>query len=216
MMQRKYYFLWLFILCLCTCLISCNEHNKKSTAKEKTTPVIIKKDSLSSKKNEPTGNAPIINITDTVALRQNILYIKDSAATSIRLTEKLGQIYGMRLRTVMQQNKLSFVGAPVAWYRSAKAPFFFEAGLPVDKKPARLPKNILFKIIGGDSAVIAHFYGPYEQTSIAYDALNSWLKSHKKKLKSPAYEVYIGDPLDQRGNRVDPYKVQTDIIFPYN
>jgi effector-binding domain-containing protein len=117
---------------------------------------------------------------------------------------------------VVKQNKLKVTGAPMAWYRTQKPPFFFEAGVPVDKKPAKLPKNILFRTIGGDSAIIAHFYGPYEQMSVAYETLNDWMKDRKKKLRSPAYEVYIGDPIDKEGNPIDPFKVQTDIVFPHN
>ena len=145
-----------------------------------------------------------------------VLCIKDSAINSARLSQKLAQIYAVKLTDVIRKNKLKVLGPPHAWYKSQKAPFFFEAGLPVDKKPAKLGKNMLIKKLGGDSAVVAHFYGPYEQTGMAYEALHEWLKDRKKKLRSAPYEVYVGDPIDKNGQPVDPYKVLTDIVFPRN
>ncbi len=194
---------------------SCKD-KEEDNAKAKEIPLVLKKDSSTAKKSSASQNAPIINITDSVAPKANVIYIKDSAATSLRLSQKLAQIYGTKLGAVIKQQKLKVTGAPIAWYRTQKAPFFFEAGLPVDKKPTKLAKNVLFKTIGGDSALIAHYYGPYEQTGAAYEALTDWLKGRKKKLKSPAYEIYVTDPVDKKGNLVDPYKVQTDIIFPHN
>ena len=215
MFYGKSYFAVTILSSLLFCLFACRD-DKKNNEKEPL-PVILKKDSAVGKKSEAARDAaPIINITDSVAPKANIIYIKDSAATSLRLSQKLAQIYGSKLGAVIKQNKLKVTGAPVAWYRTQKAPFFFEAGLPVDRKPAKLPKNILYKTIGGDSALIAHFYGPYEQTSMAYEALNDWLKDHKKRLKAAAYEVYVTDPIDKNGKAVDPFKVQTDIIFPHN
>ncbi len=106
-------------------------------------------------------------------------------------------------------------GAPVAWYKGQKAPYFFEAGIPIDKKPAKLPSGTFIKQIGIDSIVVAHFYGPYDLLPQAYDALKDWLKDHKKTDKGAPYEIYVGDPFDSTGKPKDPYKVQTDILFPW-
>ncbi|MEO8770161.1 MAG: GyrI-like domain-containing protein [Ferruginibacter sp.] len=203
---------------LIICLSSCGSDKDKKD-KDAPAPVIFRKDTATHKKTDTdvVKSAPIINISDTVSLKANIIYIKDSASTSIRLSQKLALIFGTKLGAVIKQNKLKMTGPPMAWYRTQKAPFFFEAGLPVDKKPAKLPKNVLFKTItGGDSVLIAHFYGPYDQTSIAYEALNDWMKDRKQKLRAPAYEVYVMDPIDKAGKLIDPYKVQTDIVFPHN
>ena len=106
-------------------------------------PVILRKATTSDLKKANEQTAPIINITDSVAPKSNIIYVKDSAATILRLSQKLATIYAVRLGAVMKQNKLKMTGAPLAWYRTQKAPYFFEAGLQVDKKPAKLPKNII-------------------------------------------------------------------------
>ena len=169
------------------------------------------------KREEPSiaKKAPVINITDTISIKQIVLCMKDSARTSDRIALKLGQIYGVKLAAIIKKNKLKMTGAPMAWYKGQKAPFFFEAGVPIDKKPARLPAGTTIKQIGQDSVVVAHFYGPYDLTGQAYTALQDWMKDHKKKAIQPSYEVYVDDPMDKNGKLKDPYKVQTDIVFTW-
>lgn len=159
---------------------------------------------------------PIINITDTVTLKRTVLYMKDSAATFDRISIKLGEIYGNKLGALLKKAGIKAAGQPMAWYSSmAKAPYFFEAGIPVDKKPAKLPAAVFVKEIPADSATVAHFYGPYSMLPEGYNAVKDILKSRKKKSAGKAYEIYIDDPIDKDGKMKDPYKVQTDIIFPW-
>ena len=190
-----------------------------STEEKKTEPE-IKKDK-EAKKEEPvptpaeTKRPPIINITDTLSAKQLIIYMKDSAATVERLQRKLAEIWNLKLGVVIQKNKLKSTGRPTAWYKTNKLPYFFEAGIPVDKKPAKMPSNVFIREIGVDSVTVAHFYGNYDMLPQAYEALSDWMKSHKKKLDARPYEVYIDDPMDKDGKLKDPYKVQTDVIFPW-
>ena len=193
---------------------ACNNSNDKKTTTEIKKDTVEKKAAIPEKRITPP-KAPIINITDTVSIKQLVLCMKDSAANSERIGLKLAAIYGVKLGAVIKKNKLKVTGAPIAWYKSQKAPFFFEAGLPVDKKPAKLPKGVFLKQIGTDSVVVAHFYGPYELTPQGYTALEDWIKDHKKKIIQPPYEVYVGDPMDKDGKLIDSYKVQTDIIFTW-
>ena len=156
----------------------------------------------------------IINIVDTISPKRIVVCFKDSAASIERVGQKLALIYGNKLGEVLKKNNLKMDGPPMAWYKGNKAPFFFEAGVPVAKKPAKLSGGAYVKEIAADSAVVAHFFGPYNLLSQGYDAVNEWLKDAKKKPAAPPYEVYIGDPVDSTGNPVDPYKVRTDIVFP--
>lgn len=179
-----------------------------------------KKDSVSKKEKseEPvteTRRPPIINITDTLSVKQTVLYMKDSAATVQRLQIKLGEILGVKLGAILMKNKAKSAGAPIAWYKTTRAPYFFEAGIPVDKKPAKLPANIFVREMVVDSVTVAHFYGSYDMLPQAYEALGDWMKSRKKKLNGRPYEVYVDDPMDKDGKMKDPYKVRTDVIFPW-
>jgi effector-binding domain-containing protein len=50
---------------------------------------------------------------------------------------------------------------------------------------------------------------------MAYEALTDWLKENKKKTAGLPYEMYVTDPVGKDGKLLDPYRVQTDIIFPH-
>ncbi len=191
----------------------------KKAKKEKPTPdspaIIVRKDTARLKKETPPARSPIINIVDSILPKSTIIYIKDSASSSERISQKLAGIFGSRLNKTIKDNKLTIIGPPMAWYKTSKAPFFFEAGFAVNKKPAKPGKNVMVRVIGGMPAVVAHFYGPYSSTYVGYEVLSDWLKEKKKKRSGSPYEIYVSDPLDKDGKPADPYKVQTDIVFPY-
>ncbi|MEJ7625781.1 MAG: GyrI-like domain-containing protein [Ferruginibacter sp.] len=142
--------------------------------------------------------------------------MKDSAVNSEMIGIKMANIYQKILPELIAKQQLQITGPRMAWYKTSSSPFFFEAGYPVNKKPGKLPKNISVKIIGADSAVVAHFYGPYSLTFQAYEALADWMKSYKKKSTGSPYEVYVGEMFDSSGKALDPYRVRTDIVFPHN
>ncbi len=197
------------------CFLSCKSKVKKTTPVFDSLKTIVPTINKGVPQNTAVVKAPIINIGDTLILKKFILFAKDSAANNEGISAKLAQIYGVKIPGVLKLNKLKVTGAPIAWYTSRKAVYFFEAGFPIDKKPNKLPKNFFVKTIGGDSAVVAHFFGPYNITSMGYEALADWLKAKKKKKQGEPYEVYVGDPFDKNGKPVDPYRVQTDIIQAY-
>ena len=202
----------LYIICIAGLLAQ----GCKSKEKAPPPPPLVKKEKTATKPGEKPAKGPIINIQDTLEQKQTVVCIKDSAATSLGMSIKLNTIYNKKLRDFIKTNKLKISGPPMAWYKTQKAPFFFEAGIPVDKAPAKAAKGIYVKKTGGDSAVIAHFFGPNELSNIGYDALTEILKDRKKKKSSPAYEIYINNPFDSLANRkADPYKLQTDIVMPY-
>lgn len=194
-----------------------NSTEKKATTTNKETTKDSAKPAPAATPTETVNNRPpIINITDTVSPKRLVVYIKDSAANFGRISLKLGEIYGFKLAALVKKTGIKPTGQPMAWYNNmSKAPYFFEAGFPVDKKPSKLPANIHVREMSFDSATVAHFYGPYEMLGQGYDALKDILKSRKKKLSGKPYEIYIDDPMDKDGKMKDPYKVQTDIVFPW-
>ncbi len=203
----------LFIVLLLPVFAACSNHTEEKKAEPQ-----IKKDTTAAETPKPVTEAkrpPIINIMDTLSVKYTVLYMKDSAAVADRIGLKLGEILGFKLAAVIKKNGLKITGKPVAWYYNSKAPYFFETGLPVDKKPAKQPSNVFVREIGVDSVVVAHFYGPYDQLSQAYEALSDWMKSHKKTAKGKPYEIYVDDPMDKDGKMKDPYRVQTDVVFPW-
>ncbi|MEO7446172.1 MAG: hypothetical protein ABIT96_07770 [Ferruginibacter sp.] len=163
-----------------------------------------------------TVRPPIINITDSLIKKEWVIYVKDSAATVTRLNEKLAEIYKNTLPNAAGAAGIVITSAPMAWYKSQGLPYFFEAGYMVDKKPSKtLPKKVLLKFIGGDSAVVAHFYGPNELIATGYEVLNNWVKDNKKKISGKPYEIYVSDPFIENDDKQNPYSVRTDIFLPH-
>ncbi len=169
------------------------------------------------KKKEPETKyqrPPIVNIVDTLTPKKTVIYCKDSAATFDRISMKLGKIYGGKLPEYLKKNNLKITGAPMAWYKKQKAPYFFEAGMPVNKTGKKAVAGVQVRELAAGKAVIAHFYGPFELLPQGYDAIREFIKDNKKIAAGAPYEIYVTDPIDKNGKPVDPYKIQTDIIFP--
>lgn len=205
----------IFFLNLNACNTGAKNEATVSAKTDTVIPTAIKKSQLP-EDSSVAPKAPVINMLDTLSTKQMVICIKDSAATAERIGLKLAQIYGVKLAAIIKKNKLKLSGAPIAWYNTSKAPFYFEAGLPIDKQPTKLPKGTTIKNIGVDSVIIAHFYGPYNMTSLAYSALGDWMKSHKKQMIGKPYEIYVDDPMDKDGKLKDPYKVRTDVVFTWH
>ena len=210
--MKKHSFLYQgFLFATLFLSVSCNNNQ---TEKKTSEPAKIDSPRVVEKAVE-TKRGPIINIADTLSLKRIVLTIKDSAATMEGLSLKLSTIYGVKLPAIFKKNNLKTTGSPMAWFKEEKAPYFFEAGIPVDKKPVKLPKGTFIKEMGIDSIVIAHFYGPNDLLPTAYEALNDWMIDRKKKMKGSPYEIYVDDPFDADGKPKDPYKVRTDIVFAW-
>jgi effector-binding domain-containing protein len=190
-----------------------NGKNEKGKFTKDSTKTAIRKET----RKEPDSKyqrPPIVNIVDTVTPKMLVIYSKDSAATFDRISLKLGKIYGVKLVEYIKKNNLKTAGAPMAWYKKQKAPYFFEAGIPVNKKGNKPVPGVQMREMSAGKAVIAHFYGPFNLLPQGYDAIKEWMKDNKKIAAGPSYEIYVTDPIDKNGKPVDPYKIQTDIIFP--
>ena len=208
----------LFIACLLLGITSCGQNDNKNQPTGKDSSLGIIKPAITVQKQEdPTPKAPIINIKDSLTAKALYIMVKDSAANDEILAKKFTKIFDSILTKVIKTNKLTLKGSPACWYQKHKAPYFFEAGLPVDKKPVKLPKKVFTKQTGSDSALVAHFFGPYHLTDQGYVALKEMHKEIKPGKKAgKIFEVFVDDPLDENGKMKNPYKVQTNIILPYH
>ena len=120
-----------------TILQSCGNSDKKNTAAKTDTVKPVRVNPEKVEETKIAEKPATINILDTVTTKRTVIYMKDSAKTFERISLKLAQIYGVKLAEVLKKNNLKITGAPMAWYKSSKAPYFFEAGIPVSKKPAK-------------------------------------------------------------------------------
>lgn len=206
------------IIASCLFATSCNSNESHKQHAGTDSSLDIHKPAITvPKKPDQTSKAPIINIKDSFTSKAIYIMVKDSAANDTLLSQKFNKILDSTLTKVIKANKLTLKGPPACWYQKHKAPYFFEIGLPVDKKPAKLPKKVFIKQTVSDSALVAHFFGPYNLTVQGYTALREMLKEIKPGKKAGiAYEVYVDDPQDEKGKLKNPYKVQTNIILPYH
>jgi hypothetical protein len=202
-----YFFILLSLFILIT---SCGGSSDKPTStitenKKETEKAVVKE----------IQKAPIVNIEDSIEINhKNILCIKDSAASNEGLTKKMAFIYSKKLVDVIKSNKLKITGSPIAWFKSQKTPYFFEAGIPVDKAPTKMGKGMFMKSTSSDSAFIAHFWGPNSIKAQGYDALNERVKDMKKTKSGDAYEIY-NFVFDSTIISKDAYKLETMIIMPH-
>jgi hypothetical protein len=203
------------ILCAIFSLTFVSCQSKTSEKDQKETPIILKKEIANDSAKDKQVQTPIIQLNDTTDPRAILLMVKDSASDVSRLSMKLAHIYTQQLLPSIQKNNLTILGPPLAFYKSQRAPFFFEAGFQVNQIPRKKIKGIFTKQIGGTKAIVANFYGPYEETEQAYVVLKEWLKEKGKKASGPAYEIYVDDPLDKDGKPKDPYQILTRIVMPY-
>jgi effector-binding domain-containing protein len=196
-------------------LTSCGGGDKKDkTADDKdSTKKEIKKEETKAPDTK-VQRPPIVNIVDTLEPKRTVAYSKDSAASFDRIKLKLENIYGVKMQEYIKKNNLKAVGAPMAWYTKQKAPFFFEAGFPVNKAGSKAVTGVQIREIAAGKAVIAHFFGPFDLLPLGYDAIKEFIKDNKKTAAGAPYEVYLTDPIGKDGKPVDPYKIQTDIVFP--
>jgi effector-binding domain-containing protein len=164
---------------------------------------------------KPVNRPPVIHITDTVDTKRMVLCVRDSAAVYERIAPKLGEIYLVRIGALIGKSGVRITGKPMAWFTRKDGAFFFEAGFPVDKKPAKLPPQFLIRETKSDSITMAHFYGPYPLVSEGYTALEEYLLNNGRSAKGQPYELYVDDPVDSTGKPKDPWKVRTDIVFPW-
>ncbi|HAO46063.1 MAG TPA: hypothetical protein DCQ97_04000 [Chitinophagaceae bacterium] len=199
------------ILLACILFPACKNSKKEPAAPKKDTLIVPVK---RTEKTDDKPRPPIINIIDTLAPRRIVIFAKDSAKTYERIGMKLGKVYGTKLAESLKKNKLKMTGAPLAWYKTTKAPYYFEAGIQVDKKPAKAVNSVQVREMPAGNVVVAHFYGPYDMMSQGYDAIREWMKVNKKSPAGAPYEIYITDPIGKDGKPIDPYKVLTDIVFP--
>lgn len=164
-------------------------------------------------KAELTMNAiqqPHYTIEEAVVTKKIVVYVTDSANSTEEISKKFMQIIPVELGGFLKKHHLQMAGVPMAWYNTQSIPLVFDIAAPVNKAPDTTEGRIKVREVAAGKVVVAHFYGPYDLTIKAYEAVAAWMKQHNKIADGAPYEVYLGDP----GVEKDPYKILTDIVFP--
>lgn len=127
---------------------------------------------------------------------------------------KLGEMYGA-INEKITPEQIKVVGMPLASYPefdpTAKLVRVL-AMLPVDKKCKSLKESEVycFEIIG-QKLIKAVFQGPYENSKMAYDAIEAYIKEKGYETNGQPYEEYANDPMEVK----DPNLYLTNVYWPY-
>jgi len=136
-------------------------------------------------------------------------------AAVVRMTIKMSEVD--RIPRAIEQSMLAI---QAAGQEPAGMPFVrtlafdeqsmdLEVGWPVAEAFAAADEVVASMLPGGPAAV-ASYFGPYDQISTAYEAIQAWCVEHGREVAGPPWESYFTDPNEEP----DPAKWRTDVYFP--
>ncbi|NQW29908.1 MAG: SRPBCC family protein [Ignavibacteria bacterium] len=111
----------------------------------------------------------------------------------------LAKSYGAIMQNMGWHN-LTMMGSPMAIYHTwSPSKTTMEAAVPVALMPVSAGKMDLGgEVIVGQmkpgATVVADYFGPYERTGMAHDALANWAIKNGKQLMDAPWEIYVTDP----------------------
>lgn len=124
------------------------------------------------------------------------------------LPQAIGQGFGAVAQYLGEHGQQP-AGAPyVAYYNMDMSDLDIEIGFPAGKN---LPGKGEIKVsqIPGGKMGTCFYTGPYQEMSLAYEALNKLMAENGLMPTGIVYEVYYNSPMD-----TEPAKLQTLILFP--
>lgn len=124
------------------------------------------------------------------------------------LPNVLGRVYVSIMQYLGELGETPHCAPFVAYFNMDMSDLDIEAGYVVQKE---LPPHEDIKpgvIPAGRSAQCVHI-GPYDQCTVAYDALSQWMATNDLEPTGVAYEFYLNEP-----GVTPPEELQTLIQFP--
>lgn len=85
----------------------------------------------------------------------------------------------------------------------------FFAGFPVTGENIKGKNDIQLYLIPASKVVKCIYFGPYENTSKAYNSIFKFIAENNLQVAGNSWESYVNDP-----TTVKPEKIETDIYFP--
>lgn len=151
------------------------------------------------------GIAGIIEIPEILTLA-----IKDSAVKE-EIGFKMGKNYSV-IEAEMNELGLSNNQMPpgALYYNNNANNFVFECVIPINKMPAKQPRQSKVVILEATRAVVYNYYGTYDKMSAAYNELKKYLTDHHLEQSGVAREFYLSDPTVEK----DPAKWLSKIYIP--
>lgn len=138
------------------------------------------------------------------------LAIKDSGMKE-DIGYKMAQNYGA-IESDMNELGLSNMEMPpgAIFYNDNPKNFIFECIIPINKMPAKNPKNSTVVILEATRALVFNYYGPYDKMTNAYAEIKKYMNQNKLEQGGPVREFYLSDPTVEK----DPSKWLSKIYVP--
>jgi len=139
------------------------------------------------------------------------LCVKDSAAEK-DLALKYAQAF-TRLENELNALGIKSSGAPGSIaYNNDPNNFVFECVYPIEKIPAKQPKDCQVVVLEASNMLIYNYYGEYAMLYKAYEKIREQMKKSKLEQVGPMREFYVTDPTREK----DSTKWMTRIMVPVN
>ncbi len=122
-------------------------------------------------------------------------------------TQNLGAIFQK-----VQSEGLTMKGMPCVLffkYDHTNKTTDMAAAIPVNEE--KTIKDLTSITIEDRPAIVVDYYGKYEETGKAHDAIDAYMADHALLMDAPAIEEYLTDPLKEK----DPSKWLTKVIYYY-
>lgn len=167
--------------------------------------------------NEITMNMPkveaIVGTIKSVEIEnvKEIYYlaIRDTASLST-IGQKLGMHYSA-IGQMIENQKLEMSGAPFAiYYSESTTNFDMDVALPIANKGVS-EGNVKAAKFAAGRVIVANYYGPYEQSGMGHEAIDSYLKQHPEiQVIGAPREEYVTDPEIEP----NPANWLTRVVYP--
>jgi len=149
-------------------------------------------------------------IEEKLIPEQTVMLIRDSTGPKT-YEQVFGKGFGEILKFA-KGNKLLCTGHPFAIYLKYDTVTMYsvmDMGIPCDHA-VKGKGRVRIEKVPAWNAVVATYFGPYDKTGSAYNALHQYCMDGGKVINGGPWEIYVTDPMTEK----DPMKVETDILFP--
>lgn len=164
----------------------------------------LKKSAEAAPKPEAAAN---IKIEEKDIAATPYMFVK-ATSTGENISNVIGESYG-KVGEAMGKQKLTQAGAPFCiYYKWENNNFEFDAGIP-SSGAGKDDGEVKAGELKAGKAVVATYFGPYEGTAKAHEAVDAYMKEKGLTPIGNAWEVYANDPMVVK----DPAKFQTDVYY---
>jgi effector-binding domain-containing protein/predicted small secreted protein len=190
-------------------LAACVDNSTRDTTKEisSTTKKNVDSNTISVEEELRKSTATV----EEVQLRKQLYVVMKESAFTMNDLEKKRQVIYNNLTYYLKNCNQESLGYKVAWFSNDNSLQFIEAGMPVNGKCLKKEPGVYYKEITEKRGVKAVFKGPLDKVQMAYDSLQSWATTNKKKLKPTKLFIYKIDGSTEK----DATFHETEIVMYY-